>query len=145
MVHGKADVTFSLCRSSLFWDVTPRWLAVSYRRFGSTYRYHCLVSRSPRVYVIRGFLNLSVGRGTCTSLPTGTIRNTELPSVYAMCNHLHTSSPHLSSSVLHQQAHIRISTVYSVYDRHVVCCIWAGRSGVWFSAGERDICLLQNV
>jgi len=29
MVHGKADVTFSLCRSSLFWDVTQHWLAVS--------------------------------------------------------------------------------------------------------------------
>jgi len=82
MVHGQADVTFSLCRSSLFWDVTQRWLAVSYRRFGTTYRYHREVWSSPRVYAIRDFLNLGVGKGACTSLPTGTISNTELPSVF---------------------------------------------------------------
>jgi len=70
MVNGKAEVTVSLCTSSLFWDVTQRSLAVSYRRFGTTYRYHSQVSSSTRVRVIQGFLNLGVGWNACTSLPS---------------------------------------------------------------------------
>jgi len=34
--------------SSLFWDVTHRRLAVSYRRFRTTYRSHLQASSSPR-------------------------------------------------------------------------------------------------
>jgi hypothetical protein len=34
-------------RSLLFWDVTQRWLVVSYRRFGTTYLSHLHGSSSP--------------------------------------------------------------------------------------------------
>jgi hypothetical protein len=34
--------------SSLFWDVTQRRLVISYRRFGTTYRFHLQRSSKPR-------------------------------------------------------------------------------------------------
>jgi len=147
MVHGQAVVTFNLCRSSFFWDVTQRWLAVSYRRFGTTYRYHRQVSSSPRVYAIRDFVNLGVGMGAYTSLPTGTISNTELPSVFVLVVQ---PSPYLVASFTlfcaelartYQSGHC----IQRCFVTCIVSCIWAGWSGVWFSAGERDCCLLQNV
>ena len=37
-----------LIRSALFWDIMHRRVAILYRRFGTTYRYHLQRSRSPR-------------------------------------------------------------------------------------------------
>ena len=34
-------------RSALFWDITQRQVAVLYRRFGTTYRFHLKGSESP--------------------------------------------------------------------------------------------------
>ena len=36
-------------RCTLFWDITQRIMAIPYRRFGTTYRFHIQGSRSPRI------------------------------------------------------------------------------------------------
>jgi hypothetical protein len=71
------------------------------------------VSSSPRVYTIRGFLNLGIGPARLYPLAPLQTQSCHL-CLYTLYNHLHTSSHHLPSSVLYKHAHTKVATVYSV-------------------------------
>jgi hypothetical protein len=52
-------------RSALWWDFTQRIMAVPYRRFGTTYRYHLHGSGNPRRREIEGEEFLASQEGFC--------------------------------------------------------------------------------